>query len=154
MQQTSETGARVVVIKPGDPIPPLIDLDEVSREGPVFEGTDVPVQYMFAYLDRAHNLHAFLDDFPEVSMEQAVKAIRESINANSVIHSDRDYVSGTPVFKGTRVPVRSLFDYLAAGYTIEVFLDQFPTAEREQIASTIEMAREALECVAYETAAR
>ena len=154
MTQTSETRAKVIVIKPGDPIPPLVDLDEISRDGPVFEGTDVPVQYMFAYLDRVHNLHAFLDDFPEVSMEQAVKAIRERVNANSVIHSDRDYVSGTPVFKGTRVPVRSLFDYLAAGYTIEVFLDQFPTAEREQIASTIEMAREALECVAYETAAR
>ena len=67
MQQTSETRARVIVVKPGDPMPPIVDLDEVSREGPVFEGTDVPVQYMFEYLDRVHNLHAFLDDFPEVS---------------------------------------------------------------------------------------
>lgn len=154
MQQTSETRAKVVIIKPGDPIPPLVDLDEVSRDGPVFEGTDVPVQYMFEYLDRVHNLHAFLGDFPQVSMEQAVKAIRERARAAGVIHSNRDYVSGTPVFKGTRVPIRNLFDYLAAGYTVEVFLDQFPTAEREQVARTLEMARETLECVAYETAAR
>ena len=154
MQQTSETGAKVVVIRPGDPIPPLVDLEDVSRDGPVFEGTDVPVQYMFEYLDRVHNLHAFLDDFPQVSMEQAVKAIRERARAAGVIHSNRDYVSGTPVFKGTRVPIRNLFDYLAAGYTVEVFLDQFPTAEREQVMRTLEMAREALECAAYETAAR
>ena len=154
MQQTSEPKAKVIVIKPGDPIPPLVDLDEVSRDGPVFEGTDVPVQYMFEYLDRVHNLHAFLDDFPEVSIGQAVEAIQERVKANNVIHSNTDYVSGTPVFKGTRVPVRNLFDYLAAGYTIEVFLDQFPTAEREQVVSILESAREALECVAYETAAR
>ena len=154
MQQTSETGARVVVIKPGDPIPPLIDLDEVSREGPVFEGTDVPVQYMFAYLDRAHNLHAFLDDFPEVSMEQAVKAIRESINANSVIHSDRDYVSGTPVFKGTRVPVDTLFDFLAAGDNLDDFLDGFPTVSREQAIEALNLARHVLESIAYEAAHR
>ncbi len=154
MQQTSNTKAKVIVIKPGDPIPPLVDLDEVSREGPIFEGTGVPVQYMFEYLDRVHNLHAFLDDFPEVSIGQALKAMRERVKANNVIHSNTDYVSGTPVFKGTRVPVRNLFDYLAAGYTIEVFLDQFPTAEREQVVSILESAREALECVAYETAAR
>lgn len=154
MQQTSEARAKVVVIKPGDPIPPLVDLDEVSREGPVFEGTDVPVQYMFAYLDRVHNLHAFLDDFPEVSMEQAVKAIRERVNATSVIHSDRDYVSGTPVFKGTRVPVDSLFDFLAAGDNLDDFLDGFPTVSREQAIEALNLARHLLESIAYEAAHR
>ena len=154
MTQTSETGAKVVVIKPGNPIPPLVDLDEVSRDGPVFEGTDVPVQYMFAYLDRVHNLHAFLDDFPEVSMEQAVKAIRERVKANSVIHSDRDYVSGTPVFKGTRVPVDSLFDYLAAGDNLDDFLEGFPTVSREQAIEALNLARHVLESIAYEAAHR
>ncbi len=154
MQQTSETGAKVIVIKPGDPIPPLVDLDEVSREGPVFEGTDVPVQYMFAYLDRIHNLHAFLDDFPEVSIEQAVKAIRERVTANSVIHSDRDYVSGTPVFKGTRVPVDTLFDFLAAGDSLDDFLDGFPTVSREQVIEALNLASHALESIAYEAAHR
>lgn len=154
MTQASETRENVIVIKPGDPVPPIVDLGEVSGESVVFDGTDVPVQYMFEYLDRVHNLRSFLDDFPEVSMEQAVEAIRRRVKAASVIHSDRDYVSGTPVFKGTRVPVRNLFDYLAAGYTVEIFLDQFPTVDRGEVSMVIEMAREALECVAYETATR
>ena len=154
MTQASETRENVIVIKPGDPVPPIVDLGEVSGESAVFDGTDVPVQHMFEYLDRVHNLRSFLDDFPEVRMEQAVDAIRRRVKAASVIHSDREYMSGTPVFKGTRVPVRNLFDYLAAGYTVEIFLDQFPTVDRGEVSKVIEMAREALECVAYETATR
>ena len=154
MQQTSETRARVIVVKPGDPMPPIVDLDEVSREGPVFEGTDVPVQYMFEYLDRVHNLHAFLDDFSEVSMGQAVKAMRESVRAKSVIHSNRDYVSGTPVFKGTRVPVDTLFDFLTAGDNLDDFLEDFPTVSREQAIEALNLAKYALESIAYEAAHR
>ena len=154
MQQTSETRARVIVVKPGDPMPPIVDLDEVSREGPVFEGTDVPVQYMFEYLDRVHNLHAFLDDFPEVSMGQAVKAMRERVRAKSVIHSNRDYVSGTPVFKGTRVPVDTLFDFLTAGDNLDDFLEDFPTVSREQAIEALNLAKYALESIAYEAAHR
>lgn len=154
MQQTSETRARVIVVKPGDPMPPIVDLDEVSREGPVFEGTDVPVQYMFEYLDRVHNLHAFLDDFPEVSMGQAVKAMRARVRAKSVIHSNRDYVSGTPVFKGTRVPVDTLFDFLTAGDNLDDFLEDFPTASREQAIEALNLAKYALESIAYEAAHR
>ena len=154
MQQTSETRARVIVVKPGDPMPPIVDLDDVSRDGPVFEGTDVPVQYMFEYLDRVHNLHAFLDDFPEVSMGQAVKAMRESVKAKSVIHSNRDYVSGTPVFKGTRVPVDTLFDFLTAGDNLDDFLEDFPTVSRGQAIEALNLAKYALESIAYEAAHR
>lgn len=151
--QATGTEANVIIIKPGDPIPPIIDLSETPKDGPVFEGTDVPVQYLFEYLDNVHNLYAFLNDFPDVSAEQALKAIRERINSNSVIHSDRDYVSGMPRFKGTRMPVRILFDYLADGYTIEGFLDSFDTAvTREQAVKALEAARESLESMAYETA--
>ena len=109
---------------------------------------------MFEYLDRVHNLHAFLDDFPQVSMEQALKAIRERVKANSVIHSNRDYVSGTPVFKGTRVPVRSLFDYLAAGDNLDEFLEGFPTVSREQAIEALNLAGRVLESTAYEVAHR
>ena len=109
---------------------------------------------MFAYLDRVHNLHAFLDDFPEVSIEQAVKAIRERVTTNSVIHSDRDYVSGTPVFKGTRVPVDTLFDFLAAGDNLDDFLGGFPTVSREQAIEALNLASHALESIAYEAAHR
>ena len=48
----------------------------------------------------------------------------------SVVHSDPDILGGIPVFVGTRVPVRTLLDYLAAGDTLETFLDHFPGTER------------------------
>lgn len=41
-------------------------------------------------------------------------------------------LSGTPVFAGTRVPVETIFDYLAGGHTLDEFLDDFPTVRREQ----------------------
>ncbi len=147
---------KVTVTKPGEPRSSNIHLDEdAARGGPVFEGTDVPVQYLFEYLDRVHNLHAFLDDYPEVSKEQALTAVRKRLNANIVVHSDRNYVSGTPVFKGTRLPVRLLFDYLAHGHSVESFLDSFDTSlTNEQAAAALETAREALESIAYETTAR
>ncbi|HZQ07312.1 MAG TPA: DUF433 domain-containing protein [Anaerolineae bacterium] len=44
---------------------------------------------------------------------------------------DPEIVSGTPVFRGTRVPVQTLFDYIAYGYTLEEFLENFPTVKRE-----------------------
>ncbi len=135
-------------------MPPIVDLDHIPDDGPVFKGTDVPQAYLFKYLDEVHNLHAFLSDFPQVSKEQAVAAIRERVNADITIHSDRRRVSGTPVFKGTRVPVSSLFNYLSYGYTLEYFLDNFPSVEREQAVKTLALARHLMESVAYEAAAR
>jgi len=60
----------------------------------------------------------------------------------SVVHSDPDILGGTPVFVGTRVPVRTLFDYLAAGDTLEEFLDHFPTVSREQAVAALREANE------------
>ena len=73
---------------------------------------------------------------------------------DSVVHSRADTMSGAPVFKGTRVVVKNLFDYMAHGYPLDVFLDHFPTVSREQAVRALEMAKEALESYAYETAAR
>lgn len=53
-------------------------------------------------------------------------------------HSHPEIMSGTPVFKGTRVPVQALFDYLEEGDTIESFLDAFPTVMCEQVIAFIE----------------
>ncbi|MCW5850144.1 MAG: DUF433 domain-containing protein [Anaerolineae bacterium] len=50
----------------------------------------------------------------------------------SVVHSDPEIHSGTPVFIGTRVPVQTLIDYLEGGYTLDEFLDNFPSVRREQ----------------------
>ena len=45
---------------------------------------------------------------------------------DSIVHSDPEILGGTPVFRGTRVPVKNLLDYLAAGDTLDQFLDDFP----------------------------
>ncbi len=140
--------------KPGDLLPPVVDLGDVPTDGPVFQGTDVPVRYVFEYLDKVDNLYTFLKDFPQVSQEQALKAVRQRVSDNITIHSDRQRVSGTPVFKGTRVPVSSLFNYLSYGYSLDCFLDNFPSVEREQAVRTLEMSRGLLESVAYEAAVR
>jgi len=56
------------------------------------------------------------------------------------IKIDPDIQGGTPCFAGTRVPVKSLFDYLAHGRSIEYFLQQFPSVKREQISQVLEHA--------------
>jgi len=50
------------------------------------------------------------------------------------------YLSGTPVFTGTRVPVQALFDYLAAGDSLDEFLRQYPTVLRDHTATVIKLA--------------
>jgi uncharacterized protein (DUF433 family) len=61
-----------------------------------------------------------------------------------VVHSDPEILGGTPVFVGTRVPVRSLFDYLEGGDTLDEFLRQFPSVKREQAIAALDLARESL----------
>ena len=145
------------VFNPGDIIPPHIELDGMADAlsgGPVFEGTDVPVEYLFHYTDQVHNLYAFLEDFPQVSRKQALAALNERVDTNDVVHSNREIVSGTPVFKGSRVPIDILFELLAAGENLDEFLEGFPTVSREQAVEALALAKNALESIAYETANR
>jgi uncharacterized protein (DUF433 family) len=51
-----------------------------------------------------------------------------------------EIMSGTPVFKGTRVPVQNLLDYLKAGDSIDDFLDGFPSVSREQVIAFLDAA--------------
>jgi uncharacterized protein (DUF433 family) len=57
---------------------------------------------------------------------------------SKVIMQDPEILGGEPVFKGTRVPVKSLFDHLEAGDSIEDFLDGFPSVKREQVIILLE----------------
>jgi uncharacterized protein (DUF433 family) len=61
----------------------------------------------------------------------------------NVIVKDGDILGGTPVFRGTRVPIRNLFDYLEGGETLDDFLQGFPTVTRES-ASALEEAKDLL----------
>ncbi|MBP8251278.1 MAG: DUF433 domain-containing protein [Herpetosiphon sp.] len=55
-----------------------------------------------------------------------------------------DILGGTPVFVGTRVPIKNLTDYLEAGDTLDMFLEDFPAVSREQAIAFLEHAKEAL----------
>jgi uncharacterized protein (DUF433 family) len=61
-----------------------------------------------------------------------------------IIHSDPEILSGAPVFVGTRVPLQNLIDYLAAGDSLDEFLDAFPSVTREQATAALELAGDAL----------
>ena len=61
-----------------------------------------------------------------------------------LIQRSPDILGGTPVFRGTRVPVQTLIDYLEAGDRLEEFLDDFPTVSREQAVAALQVAKEAL----------
>jgi uncharacterized protein (DUF433 family) len=56
-----------------------------------------------------------------------------------VINVDPEILGGTPVFKGTRVPIETLFDHLESGITIDAFLDDFPSVTREQVTQVLEI---------------
>ena len=67
---------------------------------------------------------------------------------DEVIWVDPDRMSGTPCFKGTRVPIQSLIDHIEGGATIDDFLEGFPSVEREQTIQFIELAKDyLLSCV-------
>ncbi len=61
-----------------------------------------------------------------------------------LITVDPEIHSGTPVFTGTRVPIKTLFDHLEAGDALEVFLDDFPSVSRDLAVAVLEEARAAL----------
>jgi len=65
-------------------------------------------------------------------------------DTSRIIHSDPDILGGTPVFVGTRVPVKTLLEYLEAGDRLDDFLDQFPSVTREQAVAALELAKEML----------
>ena len=69
-----------------------------------------------------------------------------------VVHADPEIMGGTPVFVGTRVPLKSLYDHLEAGDTLDEFLESFPSVSREQAVAALELGREITE--AHAAAAR
>ena len=72
------------------------------------------------------------------------QAIICGMKKNKAIASTPDILSGTPVFAGTRVPVKTLIDSLEAGDSIDLFLYDFPSVAREQVVAFLEMTKENL----------
>ena len=66
------------------------------------------------------------------------------MNANDLITVDPDVLGGTPVFKGTRVPVKTLFEYLEGNYTLDEFLECFPSVTRPMACQLLDRSESAL----------
>ena len=71
---------------------------------------------------------------------------------HNLVEIDPEKLGGTPVFRGTRVPIQNLFDSLESGESVEQFIEQYPTVSREQILAVLEESKERL-LVGYEIAA-
>lgn len=159
---------------PAAPQPVIIVSPDIAGGAATFAGTSVPAGAMFDALARNEPLDAFLRAHPAVDADQARRALhmaRALLEAyaygdparldflcggeadSSPIHSHKDIMAGTPVFKGTRMIARNLFDYLGIDCSIDGFLASFDTfVTREQAANAIRMAGKALENYADETA--
>jgi len=73
-----------------------------------------------------------------------------------VIHVDSEILGGTPVFWGTRVPVKNLFDYLETGETVDNFLQDFESVQRYQALRVLEFSKKIVETstsILYESVA-
>ncbi len=66
------------------------------------------------------------------------------MKTSELITADPEVLGGTPVFKGTRVPVRTLFEYLERNYSLEDFLECFPSVTKETALSVLERCEAAL----------
>lgn len=64
------------------------------------------------------------------------------VTPDQLVISNPEIMSGTPCFAGTRVPFRTLIDYLATGETLDAFLDDFPTVSKQQATEALELARD------------
>jgi uncharacterized protein (DUF433 family) len=137
---------------------------DVSGGVPVFHRTDVPVKCMFEYLADVRSLKDFHWDYPSVSRIVTWDAVVTAgrileIDAyrgveNGVVHSDRRFVSGSPVFVESRMPIRIVFDYLSEGKTLKDFYYDYDTSIKEQLAPALKLAHKALEREFYAAASR
>ena len=71
---------------------------------------------------------------------------------HNLVEMDPEKLGGTPVFRGTRVPIQNLFDSLESDESVEEFLEQYPTVSHEQVVAVLEESKERL-LIGYELAA-
>lgn len=108
---------------------------------------------LFGHLAQGGNLESFRKENPSVGQAWSKSAIHMAHQVleetayrapNHLVHSNRKIMGGTPVFAGTRLPVKMLFDYLLDNYTLAEFADDFPTGDTEQLAAALKLACEIL----------
>lgn len=123
---------------------------------PLFYGSRVPVAALFDYLEGGYTVTEFLEQYPSVRLELVETVIRTALDAlirahrqsgdvvTGVVSTDREIQGGTPCFVGTRVPVKTLFDHLAHGYSMAFVLEDFPTVTSDQAKAALKAAKDAL----------
>ena len=77
-------------------------------------------------------------------VEKALLRYTVVMSIDDLITVDPDILGGTPVFKGTRVPVRTLFEYLENDYSLDEILECFPSLSREMVRKVLERSEQAL----------
>jgi uncharacterized protein (DUF433 family) len=81
---------------------------------------------------------------PEYDFSGGVRGKYAERYARQLVHSHPEIVSGEPVFVGTRVPARTLVEWLTGGHTLDEFLENFPSVTHDQAVAFLEQAAEAL----------
>ena len=71
--------------------------------------------------------------------------LKNNIMDGKIINIDPEILGGTPVFFGTRVPIKNLFDYLETGDSIETFLEDFEGVQKSQVLKLLEMSQKLIE---------
>ena len=124
----------------------------VAEESPLFDGTEIPIKELHAYLRGDWNVYGFLHKFPSVSMEQAL-AVELERDTREVIKSsikcDAEIADGALVFERSEVPVKFLFDYLADVKSLKDFHWDFPDVLNEFTHDALATSGRILELDAY-----
>jgi uncharacterized protein (DUF433 family) len=122
----------------------VAELADAQGSGPCGRKV-VQVQFLSAALKRHASACLFL--LPGSSKQRGRIMDMAAVTRNPKIQG------GQPCFTGTRVPVVSLFDHLEGGYTVDGFLEQFPTVKREQVLEVLEESKRHAEAAAAAVAA-
>ena len=80
-----------------------------------------------------------------ISLPLKLKNVITMNNTGKIINVDADILGGTPVFFGTRVPIKNLFDYLETGETVNNFLQDFDSVQPYQAVRVLEMSKKLIE---------
>ena len=128
-------------------------LSDEPKDAPTLGETDIPVQYMVDYMENTGNLSDFLQDFPAVNMPDAINGMMDYVRAEIPDHVHLNRESGSPIFRGSKDRMRGMFEFLAAGRSLNDYLYPLSSPSRRQVTRTLKLACLLMEAMAYENAA-
>ena len=122
-----------------------------AEESPLFDGTEITIKELHAYLRGDWNVYGFLHKFPAVSMEQALAELERDAREKTkrIIERNEEIADGVPVFERTDVPVKYMFNYLADLKSLKDFHWDFPDTFLEDTYDAVLTAGRILELEAY-----